>query len=460
MDQARKHAVVIGASMGGLLAARVLADAFERVTVVDRDALPSVGEQRTGVPQGRHAHGLLARGREVIEELFPGMTAELVARGAISGDLQARGRWYNDGHRLCQAPSSMVGLCVSRPLLEGHLRRRLAALATVEVRDRWSVSGLITTRDHDRVTGLRGSGPDTPERIVDADLVVDASGRGSRSPAWLADLGYDQPEEEAVAVGIGYATRTYRRHADHLGGDVAVVVAPTLPAGRAGVMLALEDDRWVVTLGGYGDDRPPTDPAAWVAYARSLPSPDIAGVVEDGEPLDDPLAFRYPASTRRRYERLGRFPDGYLVFGDALCSFNPIYGQGMTVSALEALELRDWLGERDAAANRFFRRAARIIDVPWDIAVGADLRFDHVAGRRTPKVRMVNRYLERVHPVAATDPEIGRAFLRVVNLMDPPERLMAPSIAWRVLRGGRRRRAGSPVAAASGLAPEQAAPVA
>lgn len=459
MEEARRHAVVIGASMGGLLAARVLADAFEQVTVVDRDALPAVGEQRKGVPQGRHAHGLLARGREVMEQLFPGMTAGLVARGAILGDPQERVRWCNDGHRLCQVPSGMVGLCVSRPLLEGHLRHRLAALADVEVRDGWSVSGLVTTAGRDRVTGIRGAGPDGRDRTLAADLVVDASGRGSRSPAWLADLGYDRPEDETVAVGIGYATRTYRRRDGDIDGDVGVVMAPTLPAGRAGVMLALEDDRWVVTLGGYGDDRPPTDPAAWVAYARSLPSPDIARVVEGGEPLDDPLAFRYPASTRRRYERLARFPAGYLVFGDALCSVNPIYGQGMTVSAVEALELRDWLDLPGAPASRFFRRAARVIDVPWDMAVGADLRFDHVAGRRTPKVRMVNRYLGRLHPVAARDPEVGRAFLRVVNLLDPPERLMAPSVAWRVLRGRGRRSPGSP-AAVGGLAPEQAAPAA
>ena len=457
MDEARRHAVVIGASMGGLLAARVLADAFETVTVVDRDALPPVGEHRRGVPQGRHAHGLLARGREVIEQLFPGMTGELIAHGAISCDLQQRVRWYNDGHLLSPAPSSMQGLCVSRPLLEGHLRRRLAASPNVEIRDRWSVSGLVTTPDGGRVTGLRGSGTDVPARIPDADLVVDASGRASRSPAWLAELGYDRPEEESVAVGIGYATRTYRRREDHLGGDVAVVAAPTRPSGRAGVMLALEGERWVVTLGGYGEDRPPTDPAAWVAYARSLPCPDIADVVEHGEPLDTPLAFRYPASTRRRYERLDRFPGGYLVFGDALCSFNPIYGQGMTVSALEALELRRWLADPDAAATRFFARAARIIDVPWEIAVGADLRFDHVAGRRTPKVRMVNRYLERLHPLAAVDPVVGRAFLRVVNLMDPPERLLAPSIAWRVLRGRNHRRAGGPEATPGGVARERAA---
>ena len=441
--QGRERAVVIGASMGGLLAARVLAESHRRVVVIDRDSLPAAGAHRKGVPQGRHAHGLLARGREALDELLPGLSDELVEQGALRGDIQSGVRWCNDGHLLAQAPSPLQGLLVSRPLLEGYVRRRVAALPNVEVIDGWTVSGLATSSGPDRgdrgiqVTGVHGHGPDGIERTLDADLVVDATGRGSNTPAWLEHLGYQAPDEDRVEVKIGYATRTYRRRPDHLGGTIGVVIAPSPPTGRAGVALAMEGDRWIVTLGGYADDRPPTDPEAWAAYAASLPRPDVAEIVAAAEPLDEPLAFRYPASVRRRYERLSRFPAGYLVFGDALCSFNPIYGQGMTVAALEALALRDHLRHPRAQARAFFRTASRLIEAPWQIAVGNDLRFEHVNGRRTAKVRLVNRYLARLNRVAEDDGVVALAFLRAVNLIDRPERLLAPSVAWRVFRGPR-----------------------
>jgi 2-polyprenyl-6-methoxyphenol hydroxylase-like FAD-dependent oxidoreductase len=437
---ASDHAVVLGASMGGLAAARVLADAYRRVTVVDRDLLPAPGVQRRGVPQGRHAHGLLARGREVLEELFPGLTDELVARGALYGDIQLHGRWYNEGVRLRQGPSGLNSLSVSRPLLEGQIRRQLAAFPNVSIVDGCDVAGLVATPDRRRVTGIRtlrrGTGP---EQVLEADLVVDATGRGSRSPAWLAALGYEPPEEEAVRPRAAYASAVYRRRpAEHLGGDRVVILAATQATRRGAAMLAMEDDRWIVTLFGYLGERPPTEPGAFVDWAATLAAPDVHEVIAEAELLQAPVPARFPASVRLRYERLDQFPEGYVVTGDAVCSFNPIYGQGMTVSALEALALRDCL--RNGAGQlgrRFFRSAAKLVDIPWGIAVGADLRFPEVEGPRTPKTRMINAYLARLHVAAGQDPVLGRAFLRVVNLIDPPERLMSPELAFRVMRGTR-----------------------
>jgi 2-polyprenyl-6-methoxyphenol hydroxylase-like FAD-dependent oxidoreductase len=434
------HAVVLGASMGGLAAARVLADAYRRVTVVDRDLLPDPGVQRRGVPQGRHAHGLLARGREVLEELFPGLTDELVARGALYGDLQLHGRWYNEGVRLRQAPSGLNSLSVSRPLLEGHVRQRLAASPNVSIVDGCEVPGLVATPDRCRVTGVRtlrrGVGP---EQVLEADLVVDATGRGSRSPAWLTGLGYEPPEQETVRPRIAYASAVYRRRpAEHLGGDRVVIVAATHATRHGAAMLAMEGDRWIVTLFGYMGERPPTEPGEFADWATTLAAPDVHQVISSAELLQAPVPAHFPASVRLRYERLDRFPEGYVVTGDAVCSFNPVFGQGMTVSALEALALRDCL--RDGAGQlgqRFFRFAAKLVDIPWGIAVGADLRFPEVEGPRTPKVRMVNAYLARLHVAAGSDPVLGRAFLRVVNLIDPPEHLMRPELAFRVMRGTR-----------------------
>src|SRR5215218_2024707 len=435
------HAVVLGASMGGLAVARVLADAYRRVTVVDRDRLPAPGVQRRGVPQGRHAHGLLARGREVLEELFPGLTDELVAQGALYGDIQLHGRWYNEGVRLRQAPSGLNSLSISRPLLEGQVRRRLAALPNVSIVDGCDLTELLATPNRRRVTGVRTRRPRArgPEQVLEAGLVVDATGRGSRSPAWLATLGYEPPEHETVRPRIAYASAIYRRRpAEHLGGDRVVIVAATHTTRRGAAMLAMEDDRWIVTLFGYLGERPPTEPGAFADWAASLAAPDVHEVVSSAELLQAPVPAHFPASVRLRYERLDRFPEGYVVTGDAVCSFNPVYGQGMTVSALEALALRDCL--RDGAGQlgqRFFRSAAKLVDTPWGIAVGADLRFPEVEGPRTPKVRMVNAYLARLHVAAGRDPVLGRAFLRVVNLIDPPERLMSPELAFRVMRGTR-----------------------
>ncbi|MFD2093367.1 FAD-dependent oxidoreductase [Blastococcus deserti] len=438
MSEHTDHAVVVGASMGGLVAARALSEAYAHVTVVERDPLPDVGlpggaTARRGVPQGRHAHGLLARGREALEELFPGLTDELIGYGVPPTDLQSGFRWINGGRLLCQAPSGLTALGVSRPLLESALRARVRALPNVTVADSCDAAGLTASGDGRRVTGLRvlRRGDSRTEEIVAADLVVDATGRGSRGPQWLAALGYPAPATERVEVGLTYASRSYRRAEDAPQG---VAIAGTLANPRGGVAIPQEGDRWIVSIGGMLGDAAPLDHDGYTAFASTLPSPAIHELIRDAEPLSDPLRFRYLASTRRRYERLHRFPEGYLVFGDAISSFNPVYGQGMTVAALEALLLRECLREGTGGlAGRFLGSAARIVDIPWDISVGADLRFPGVAGRRTAKVRTVNAYLERLHRAAEHDPVVGRAFLRVVNLLDRPERLMAPGIAWRVL---------------------------
>ncbi|NUP00272.1 MAG: NAD(P)-binding protein [Nonomuraea sp.] len=419
------HAVVIGASMSGLLAAAALHRRHAQVTVLDRDTLPSVDAHRRGVAQSRHAHGLLARGREVMDELLPGLSAELVGQGAISGDMQRRGRYIHGGHAMARGDSGLSGLLVSRPLLEGQVRRRVNALPGVRVVSGTAVTGLLA--EAGRVTGVRlGDG-----RPMPADLVVDAGGRGSRTPYWLGELGFQQPEEERLAIDLRYGTREFRRAPRDLGGDLVMIISPTAGAPRAGVALALEDDRWIVTMGGYGEG-PELDLAGFTAYARTLPAPDLHRLLQDAEPVGEPRSYRSPASVRRRYERLTRFPEGLLVTGDAVCAFNPLYGQGMTVAALEARELL----ALDLRPLPFFRRVAKLVDTPWEITVGGDLKLPGVPGEATPKIRMVNAYLERFHAAAAHDPELALRFLRVTNLIDVPSSLMSPAALLRVLRSG------------------------
>jgi 2-polyprenyl-6-methoxyphenol hydroxylase-like FAD-dependent oxidoreductase len=436
-----EHAVVLGASMSGLLAARVLSDHVDRVTLVERDELPDHPSFRKGVPQARQPHGLLARGLEVLEELLPGLTGDLVARGALTADLQAGARWINDGHRLRSAPSGMTGISVSRPLLEDRVRAGVRARDGVDIRDGVDVVGLMT--DGTRVTGarIRPRTDGAVEEDVPADLVVDATGRGSRTPVWLRELGYPQPAESTVEVGIGYTTRVFPRLDDDVDGAAAVIIGASLAAPRFGAALAMEGGRWMVTIGGYRGDHAPLDGMpAYRDYAASLAAPDIADLLRNREPLGDPQPYRFQSSARRHYERLPVFPDGLLVIGDALSSFNPVYAQGMTVAALEALALDRCLAEgRAGLAHRFFRRAARIIDIPWDMAVGSDLRMPAVPGPRPARVRVINAYVARVQAAAAQDAAVGRAFLRVANLLDRPETLMKPTIAARVLMASRRR---------------------
>jgi len=443
------RAVVLGASMAGLLAARVLADAYGQVTVIDRDQLPQAGTHRRGVPHGRHLHALLARGQQALEELFPGLTAELVAHGAAAGDVLGNGRWFLGGHRLRQAHTGLVALCASRPFLEGHVRARVRALPNLTILDRCQVIGLATTPDGRRVTGVRAlrraDGNAGAEEVLGADLVIDATGRGSRTPTWLQALGYARPPTERVRIGLGYATRTFRLPPDALGGDLGMLHGSTPEHPRGGALLLVEGGRWMVTLAGMLGDYPPIDPDGFLAFAGSLQFQDIYEAIRDATPLDDPVAFRFPASVRHRYERLPRFLDGLLVVGDAVCSFNPIYGQGMSVAALEALALRRHLRRGVVPQpRRWFREIARVVDVPWDIAVGGDLVFPGVPGRRTAKVRLVNAYLARLHPAAAHDAGLASAFMRVAGLVAPPQSLLRPAIALRVLRGNLRRAATRP----------------
>jgi 2-polyprenyl-6-methoxyphenol hydroxylase-like FAD-dependent oxidoreductase len=450
------HAIVLGASMTGLLTARVLTDTYDRVTIVDRDDLRggvSV-EPRRGVPQGRHAHGLLATGLLAIEELLPGATEELVAGGVPRGDMSGNVRFCPNGFRLSQTTIGLVGLGPSRPYLESYVRSRVAKLPGVTLLGEHDIAGIEASADRTRVVGARiqSRAAGSTEQTLAADLVVDATGRGSRTPRWLTELGYEPPTAEQLMVDLGYTSQHYRVRPDALDGDLAIIIGPTAARPRGGVIQAEEDNRAIVTLFGILGDHPPTDTDGFRAFSQTLPLPFLGEIVRDAEALDEPVLFRYPGSVRHRYDKLRRFPAGYLVIGDALCSFNPLYGQGMSVGAVEALKLRDELRSSAAGRNpaapapgldavRFFRAVKPVIDVPWQIATGGDLSLPGVEGDRNAMTRFINWYLRRLHAAAVTDTRLAVAFIRVANLLSPPPSLLRPDLAVRVLRGARGRQA-------------------
>lgn len=439
------HAVVIGASMAGLLAARVLSEYFERVSVVERDRLPSGAEHRKGVPQARHAHALLAGGRGVMEDLFPGMSDALIAEGATSRDVAAFARWSQPGGYRARFTSGIRGLSVSRPLLEEHVRRGVRNLPNVSFIEGRSVAGLLA--DGERVSGVefRENGTSEP---LGADLVVDAAGRGSRAPRWIENLGYGHPPVEEIKVGIGYTTKIFRRVPEALPGATFSIIQPVPPnLMRYGALLPLEGNRWMVTLGGYLGDHCPTDDEGFLAFAKTLAAPDIHDAIKNAERLGETTEYKFPANIRRRYEKLPRFPDGYLVTGDALCAFNPIYGQGMSVAALEAAALAECLEDGlEDLPRRFHRKAAKVIDTPWRLAAGADLAFPEVEGERTRVGKVVGRYVAGVMRAATHDEKVCLALIKVTNLLEPPSTLFRPSIALRVLRDSLARRGGTTAA--------------
>ncbi|MDX6741635.1 FAD-dependent oxidoreductase [Actinocorallia sp. A-T 12471] len=430
------RAVVLGGSMAGLVAARVLADFYREVVVVDRDRLRGVSAARRGVPQGRHVHGLLARGQQILEEHFPGFTAGAVAAGVPTGDLGEL-RWFFNGRRLKPGATGLICVSATRPLLEHLVRERLLEIPNVTLAEETDILGLVASDDGARITGVTVERADKTE-VLAADLVVDCTGRGSRTPAWLDGLGYDRPAEDKVRIDLTYTTRLYRLPDEGvLNGDLSInpVSSPSHPRGA--FFSRIEGGKCVLSLTGVLGDAAPVDPEGFLDFVRDLPVPDVHDVIRDAEPLDDPVSFRYPASVRRRYERLTRFPERLLVMGDAACSFNPVYGQGMTIAALESLKLREHLLAGSAPDPRaFFGDIAKVIDVAWDASAGGDLAFPEVEGDRTAKVRMINAYIGRVQAAATRDGAVTRAFMRVAGLVDPPQSIMAPGMLLRVLRKG------------------------
>jgi 2-polyprenyl-6-methoxyphenol hydroxylase-like FAD-dependent oxidoreductase len=432
-----RHAIVAGASMAGLLAARVLADHFERVTLSERDELPNRPEARKGVPQGRHVHVLLARGLEVLESLFPSISDELRSAGAVNVNSGREIAWHHAGGWRTNYDSDICLLAMTRPLLESRVAERVRALPNV------------TLLENERVVGLRShQGAVTGVEVgrhegLDADLVVDATGRGSAMPKWLEQLGCSAPATDEIPVPLTYSTCQFRRGDRAPDWRALLVTAPG--ARRTGFAWAIEDHRWLVTLAGLFDEPAPRDHEAFLAFAGSLPVSDLHEEICDLEPLSDPLRYRFPGSRWRRYDRLKTLPAGLIATGDAVCSFNPVFGQGMTVAALEAETLAQALPHAASGGrldpqfpHRWYRQIGSVIDVAWQGVCLEDLRFPELADRNPATLRPLQWYVDRVHRATHRSAAATEQFYRVIGFLDPPTALFRPRVIAEALLAARR----------------------
>lgn len=441
------NVIVVGASMAGLLAARAAAGHGHQVLVLERDELPDDGTPRRGVPQGRHAHAILAAGLRRIEAWFPGITGDLVAKGALVGD-GGDAVWWQAGALKVRAEVGVEAVCASRPLLESAVRARLRALPDVEVRSGVGVDGLSIVDG--AVDGVMVDGGRLP-----ADLVIDATGRNSRLVAQLADAGVPAPPVSEVHIDMSYATRLLPRSPDDIGGAMYCIIAPTPPyENRFGVLLPVEGDRWILTIGGFHGDAAPTDDEGYRTFARSLPHPMIADLLDRVDPLSPVMTHRLPSNQRRHFEKAAAVPAGYLAIGDSVCSFNPIYGQGMSSAALQAEQLEIVLSRGDlgsaAATRTFYRKAAKVVSNPWQVAAGSDFLHPATTGPKPAGTDVVNRYVGLVQRATHVSPPVLAQLQRVQNLLAAPPSLMAPPMMLRVLLAARRSpaRLQAPTAAA------------
>lgn len=432
-----RGAVVIGGSVAGLLVARVLSDHVPRVLIIERDELAPLPLVRRGTPQAHHQHTLMPRGLSILCRLFPGIESELVAQGAIPFDLADDVAFLTRGGWACRFPSGLRSLSCSRVLLEWVVRQRVCGLAGVELQSGRGVSGLSLDRSTCSVDGVRLHGGGGSEVVVQADLVVDASGRGSRMPTWLADLGFPRPEEEVIDPAVGYASRTFARPAaPRHDWTVAYVQAAPPHHTRGGMLFPIEGDRWRVSLIGYSGDHPPTDEHGFREFSRSLRHPIIHEALREAEPLSPVTRGRSSANRLRRYEHLSPRPEGLLVVGDAACALNPVFAQGMTVAAVHAETMERCLRERAALAAggvSFTAHAQSRLASAQQRAWRLNRVHDGpvAAGRRdvTWADRALRRYVTGLGRLGCTQPGARRAMLEIAGLVRSPLATFRPSLA-------------------------------
>ncbi|MBT1513836.1 FAD-dependent monooxygenase [Bradyrhizobium sp. SRL28] len=435
-DLARSHAVVIGAGMAGLTAAQAISRHFAKVTIIERDVLPAEAAPRSGTPQAQHAHTLLAGGLKALQALFPGFENDLAEAGAVKARTGKDIRMERPGFD--PFPTRDLGIdifCMSRPLLEAVTRRRIQQTRNINICVRSRVTGLVPSRDAMRIEGVRYDSEDGPVTL-EADLVVEASGRCGLTLKLFEELSLPMPEETEIGIDQAYASTIVERPLAHNAEWLGNIILPSAPASSRGAFLfPIEKQRWLLSIGGNHGDAPPGDRAGFMDFVRSLRTPTIYDAIRDARPVTDIVRYQLPCSTRRHFERLESFPAGLLAIGDALCRFNPVFGQGMSVAAQEAVILDRLLAEdvpMERLARDFFAAIQDTIATPWGVAV-SDFVYPATRGVRPADLAQRLKYGVALTKLAAGDPEVHRLTVEVSQLLKPQAALREPALAARVM---------------------------
>lgn len=440
------HAIVIGGSITGLLAARVLADYFTEVSVIERDEPSDQAGPRRGVPQGHQLHMLHYTGAAIFQQLFPDLQLDAATSGVTPCRVGRELQWHQFGAWRTHYPVDFNIYCCQRMELEGAIRRQVAALPNVTLQTGQRVLEPVASVDRSLIVGMRTqevkSGGE--HRIYYADLVVDASGRGSRTPQWLEVLGYPAPTESVVKVNVGYGSRIYGLPADATPDWTTLAISPQPGiSNRMGVLYRLDKQRIHVGMAGWFGEHPPADDAGFLTFAQGLPQPDLHEVIRKATPLSPIYTYKFAANRWRHFERMQRWPGQYLVMGDAVCSFNPAYAQGMTVVAFEAELLQKKLQQlvhsgnavhQAGFAHNFQRAVARTVRGPWLIAVGEDLRYPELAPTRPWMGRLLDWYMGQLGALYDGNSTVARRLIDVVTLAKSPTTLFQPDLLFTVLK--------------------------
>lgn len=442
-----QQAIVIGGSIAGLLASRVLSDFYDRVIILDRDRLPLTPQPRRGVPQSVQPHVLFTQGYRILEDFFPHIGKDLQAAGAVPIDWGREFHYFNQGawNATTDGESGLVSFTCTRPLLEATIRQRLQQRDNIELQSNRRVIGLEGDANSQEVSGVRFTTPEHPEpQTAKADLIVDASGRGSLASQWLKDLGMTPPPVTRVDAHLGYATRRYRIPENADFSWKVMLIAQNPPDNpRLGYLAQVENNQWIATLGGYERDYPPLEDEGFLDFARSLAHREFSDCIRQAEPLSELRAHRATANRLYHYEKI-KLPRGFVALGDAVCALCPVYGQGMTVSALSAQVLANCLeiAQRQGHPldnNDFQKRLARNNAFPWSVAVGQDSAFASVqspVSRPNPLDSLLKAYFSRLLKLSHHDATFHVRFMAMAHMVASPLSLFHPCILWQALVKG------------------------
>ncbi len=440
-----EHAIVIGGGIAGLLSAHVLTRHFRRVTLFDRDRFPERPGVRAGIPQAHHVHVLLTRGYQILKELLPGFDMHLQQMGAPLIDWTDDVDWHVAGGWTSHHPSHLRARIASRSALEWAIREEIKAMGRVRLCDGVDVKRLVPDATGTRVVGvevepkLRVS--DVRAGIHRACVVVDASGRRSKGPGWLESLGYHPPEETVVNAHLGYASRVYQPPSGWRATWKTLYIMNEPPHNpRSGVLATIEGGKWLVTLVGYNNHYPPTDEGGFAAFAKNLAEPTLYHAIRAATPLSRIHGYRRTENRQRHYERMRRWPGGFLCIGDAVCMLNPVYGQGMTVSAIAAQTLGRFL-ERSTKKTldsklclRFQKRLARTNSPAFMAATSDDFRWPETQGDPPRGLALMHKYIDQVFRAALESDIVHERLLEVIHLTRPPSSLLRPEVVGKILR--------------------------